>query len=177
MIANGVVMSKMVYLINLCGGAQQYLLKYSNWQLLGQSVASSAMAGLRRSCSTGWTGSQLDSWSTSTLCYRPTRQSELDSQGLYSTPSPLIILETPEVLHMVSLGLMKHSLQDQLSSTELCTGTTVSQLVWKKEVMQWWKGSWELGSRSMCHWIGVRGIVIGFYLFIGLGLEGLLSGQ
>ena len=34
MIANGVVMSKMVYLINLWGGAQQYLLKAMQLQQL-----------------------------------------------------------------------------------------------------------------------------------------------
>ena len=71
MVANGIVMSKLVYLITLWGGAQQYLLKSLLVQLC---VDFNALAGLRKGYLTRLVGSQSGSWSSSILCYRHTNQ-------------------------------------------------------------------------------------------------------
>ena len=59
MIANGVVMSKMVYLINLLGGAQQYLLKALQVQML---TAARAVCGFFKEGSQAMVKRKLKSW-------------------------------------------------------------------------------------------------------------------
>ena len=121
-VANGVVMSKLTYLITLWGGAQQYLLSALQVQQMtapraGQCVGLVAGAGARRGCWTKLAGCLLDSLYSTILLFKPSRHSTQGSPWTCTRPSPVTTHTEPGMPQLGRLGKMRHS-ESQVSSTE-----------------------------------------------------------
>lgn len=151
-------MSKLVYLMIVWGGAQQYLLNILQVQQLD---AARTVCGF---FSRGWDGSLSDSLYFSTLCSKPTRPSYLESQEVFMSQFPNNTHTEQGMLHLVELDMGKCSEGSpvwlkQALSIGLFIGIMKYQQIYTGEVWEQLSTSSGNGSRRMCQLTGASSLL------------------